>query len=120
GDRRRRSLPDAAPAGDPRAALQPVARRGQAQEALLPPVAGRRGGAATPARRVAGAQPIRDRHPGGGPLMALIDRYLFAIKAQLPEAQREDVTAELRDTLLSQAEEREAELGRPLDEDDWT
>lgn len=52
--------------------------------------------------------------------MALIDRYLFAIKAQLPEAQREDVTAELRDTLLSQAEEREAELGRPLDEDDWT
>ncbi|WP_309644387.1 hypothetical protein [Phenylobacterium sp.] len=46
--------------------------------------------------------------------MDLIDRYLGAVKRELPEGQREDVAAELGDVLLSQREEREAELGRAL------
>jgi len=47
--------------------------------------------------------------------MDLLDRYLAAIARELPKAQAPDVTAELRDTLLSQIEEREAALGRKLD-----
>jgi hypothetical protein len=46
--------------------------------------------------------------------MDLLDRYLAAVAALLPAAQREDIIAELRDTLLNQMEEKEAELGRPL------
>ena len=46
--------------------------------------------------------------------MDLLDRYLAAVAALLPTAQREDIVAELRDTLLNQMEEQEAELGRPL------
>ena len=46
--------------------------------------------------------------------MDLLDRYLAAVAALLPTAQREDIVAELRDTLLNQMEEREAERGRPL------
>ena len=46
--------------------------------------------------------------------MDLLDRYLAAIARDLPKAQARDVTAELRDTLLSEIEEREAVLGRPL------
>lgn len=48
--------------------------------------------------------------------MTLVDKYLNAIKEQLPRAQRDDVVAELADDLHSQIEDREAELGRPLDE----
>ena len=47
--------------------------------------------------------------------MDLLDRYLAAVAALLPKAQRQDIIAELRDLLLSQMEEKEAELGRPLD-----
>jgi hypothetical protein len=47
--------------------------------------------------------------------MDLLDRYLAAIARELPKAQAGDVIAELRDTLLSQIEEREAGLGRKLD-----
>lgn len=43
----------------------------------------------------------------------LIDRYLGAIARHLPEGQKADVTAELRDVLLSQVEEEEERLGRP-------
>ena len=43
----------------------------------------------------------------------LIDRYLGAIARHLPEGQKGDVTAELRDVLLSQVEEEEERLGRP-------
>ena len=43
----------------------------------------------------------------------LIDRYLAAIARHLPEGQKGDVTAELRDVLLSQVEEEEERLGRP-------
>ncbi len=44
--------------------------------------------------------------------MDLLERYLGAIARQLPEDQKADVTAELRDLLLSQVEEAEAGLGR--------
>ncbi|CAN5315943.1 hypothetical protein BH10PSE4_BH10PSE4_16030 [soil metagenome] len=46
--------------------------------------------------------------------MDLLDRYLAAVAALLPAAEREDIIAELRDLLLNQMEEREAQLGRPL------
>lgn len=44
----------------------------------------------------------------------LIDRYLAAVARDLPEAQRADITAELRDELMSEIEAREDRLGRPL------
>lgn len=44
----------------------------------------------------------------------LIERYLAAVGRALPEGQRADIVAELRDELLSAVEAREAELGRPL------
>ena len=47
--------------------------------------------------------------------MDLMERYLAAVGRELPEGQRADITAELRDELLSKIEEREAALGRPLD-----
>ncbi|MBX3484960.1 hypothetical protein [Phenylobacterium sp.] len=45
--------------------------------------------------------------------MDLLERYLAAIARHLPEAQKADVAAELRDVLLSQIEEAEDRLGRP-------
>jgi hypothetical protein len=44
----------------------------------------------------------------------LVDRYLAAVSRQLPEKQRADITAELRDLLLSQVEAKEEALGRLL------
>ncbi len=46
--------------------------------------------------------------------MDLVERYLAAIGRELPAAQAGDVVAELRDVLLSQIEEAEERLGRPL------
>ncbi len=46
--------------------------------------------------------------------MDLIDRYLDTVRLLLPGGQRDDITAELRDLLMSRREEREATLGRPL------
>ncbi len=46
--------------------------------------------------------------------MDVLDRYLAAIARELPKAQAADISAELRDTLMSQIEEREEALGRPL------
>ncbi|MBI1686827.1 hypothetical protein [Caulobacter hibisci] len=46
--------------------------------------------------------------------MDLLDRYLGAVGALLPKAQREDIVAELRDILLNRIEEQEEDLGRPL------
>ncbi|PVM90120.1 hypothetical protein [Caulobacter endophyticus] len=46
--------------------------------------------------------------------MDLLDRYLGAVAALLPKAQREDIVAELRDLLLNRIEEKEEALGRPL------
>jgi hypothetical protein len=45
----------------------------------------------------------------------LLERYLAAIARELPEAQRGDITAELRDEIMSRIEAREEALGRPLD-----
>ncbi len=50
--------------------------------------------------------------------MELIDRYLQSVKSALPKRQQEDVVRELSDEVLSQVEEREGALGRPLTEDE--
>jgi len=50
--------------------------------------------------------------------MDLVNEYLRAVAALLPKAQRDDITAELRDTILNRIEEREAERGRPLTDDE--
>ena len=46
--------------------------------------------------------------------MALIDRYLQAVKFWLPLNQKDDIIAELSEDLRSQIEEKESELGHPL------
>ena len=46
--------------------------------------------------------------------MDLVERYLAAVARNLPNKQAGDITAELRDVLLSRVEEQEATLGRPL------
>ena len=48
----------------------------------------------------------------------LLERYLAAVARDLPEAERADISAELRDDLLSGLEAREARLGRPLTRDE--
>ena len=48
--------------------------------------------------------------------MELIDRYLQAVKFWLPKNQKQDIIAELSEDLRSQIEDREAELGRKLNE----
>jgi hypothetical protein len=48
--------------------------------------------------------------------MELIERYLQAVKFWLPEAQKEDIAAELSEELDAQIAEREVALGRPVDE----
>ncbi len=48
--------------------------------------------------------------------MTLIDKYLEAVAAQLPSEKRADITAELRELILSRFEAKEEELGRPLTE----
>lgn len=45
----------------------------------------------------------------------LVDRYLAAVAALLPKAQRQDIVAELGDMVMNRVEEAEARLGRPLD-----
>ena len=47
--------------------------------------------------------------------MDLVEQYLNAVAAQLPQAERADITAELRDLILSRIEAREETLGRVLD-----
>ena len=49
-------------------------------------------------------------------VMELIDRYLQAVAFWLPKGQQRDIIAELSEDLHSQIEEREAELGRSLNE----
>ena len=46
--------------------------------------------------------------------MDLIDRYLSAIRRNLPARNADDIVAELRDALASRIEDREEALGRPL------
>jgi hypothetical protein len=51
-------------------------------------------------------------------VMDLVNEYLRAVAALLPKAQREDIIAELRDTILTRIEERESDLGGPLNDDE--
>jgi hypothetical protein len=48
----------------------------------------------------------------------LIERYLQSVNWMLPLKQRDDVIRELSDEVLSQVEEKETTLGRPLTEDE--
>jgi hypothetical protein len=48
--------------------------------------------------------------------MTIIEDYLRIVALLLPKAQREDIVAELRDTVLTRIEAREGDLGRPLTE----
>ena len=48
--------------------------------------------------------------------MDLIERYLSAIRHNLPARNADDIVAELRDALASRIEDREEALGRPLDD----
>ncbi|MEO6341364.1 MAG: hypothetical protein ABIO39_15075 [Caulobacteraceae bacterium] len=50
--------------------------------------------------------------------MDLVNEYLRVIAALLPKGQREDIIAELRDTILTRIEAREAELGRKFTPDE--
>lgn len=50
--------------------------------------------------------------------MDWIERYLQAVKFALPKSKQEDIVRELRDSILSQVEERESALGRALTEDE--
>ena len=50
--------------------------------------------------------------------MELLDRYLNAVRFWLPNAQQEDIIAELGEDIRSQVEETEASLGRKLNDDD--
>jgi hypothetical protein len=48
----------------------------------------------------------------------LLDRYLYAVRFWLPKSQQADITAELSEDLRSQVEDKEAELGHPLGEEE--
>ena len=50
--------------------------------------------------------------------MELLEQYLNVIKMYLPRDQREDIIHELYENLLSEMEDEETELGRPLNEDE--
>lgn len=50
--------------------------------------------------------------------MDLVEDYLHAVALLLPKAQRDDIIAELRDTILTRVEAKESELGRKLTEDE--
>jgi len=50
--------------------------------------------------------------------MELLDRYLQAVRFWLPKAQQQDIIAELSSDLHSQIDDRETELGRPLNEEE--
>jgi hypothetical protein len=53
-----------------------------------------------------------------GNAMNLVDEYLRAVAHLLPKDQRDDIIAELKDMILTRIEGREAELGRPLTDDE--
>ena len=50
--------------------------------------------------------------------MDLLSSYVKAVRRYLPRAQRDDIVAELSEDLRSQIEAREAELDRPLGDDE--
>ena len=51
-------------------------------------------------------------------MSTLVDHYLLQLKTLLPAKQRDDIAAELRESIRSAVEERERELGRPLNDDE--
>jgi len=54
--------------------------------------------------------------------MEILDRYLQAVKKQLPLKRQDDIIAELRANLEAQLEDKESALGRPLttgESEDW-
>jgi len=50
--------------------------------------------------------------------MELLDRYLQAVRFWLPKAEQDDIIAELSANIREQMEDKAAELGRPLDQDE--
>lgn len=50
--------------------------------------------------------------------MEFLDRYLRAVASYLPETQKDDIIKELSENIHSQIEDRESELGRPLNDDE--
>ncbi|HEV2878307.1 MAG TPA: hypothetical protein VGW96_01895 [Candidatus Eremiobacteraceae bacterium] len=50
--------------------------------------------------------------------MELLDRYVQAVKDLLPRPKRDDIALEISDTLRSEMEDKETELGRPLNRDE--
>lgn len=50
--------------------------------------------------------------------MQLVERYLQEVKRYLPADQREDILRELSANILSEMDDRESSLGRPLAEDE--
>jgi hypothetical protein len=50
--------------------------------------------------------------------MDLLRRYLQAVGTYLPKSQQDDILKELGENLRAQMEDKQAELGRPLNEDE--
>ncbi len=50
--------------------------------------------------------------------MELLDRYLKAVRRHLPWLRQDDIIAELKANLEAQLEDKEAELGRPLSQEE--
>jgi hypothetical protein len=51
-------------------------------------------------------------------MTTLVDHYLLQLKTFLPAKQRDDIAAELRESITSAVEDRERELGRTLTDDE--
>src|SRR5260370_21267221 len=50
--------------------------------------------------------------------MELLGRYLQAVRRYMPRSQQDDILKELGENLRAQMEDKETELGRPLNEDE--
>src|SRR5260370_38440627 len=50
--------------------------------------------------------------------MDLLERYLQAVRTYLPKPQQDDILKELGENLRAQMEDKETELGRPLNEEE--
>jgi hypothetical protein len=51
-------------------------------------------------------------------MSTLVEHYLLQLRTFLPAKQRDDIAAELRESIRSAVEDRERELGRPLTDDE--
>jgi hypothetical protein len=49
-------------------------------------------------------------------MSSVVEHYLLQLKSLLPRAQRDDISAEIRESVVSAIEDRERELGRKLDD----